>query len=66
MLEAHPLAKQIAVGLVAQYWGELDPDDHSLPDKLDGLTVDIREDGEGISIDDAISAILDAMRQVSP
>ena len=25
---------------------KLDPDDHSLPDKLDGLTVDIREDGK--------------------
>ena len=57
----HPLAKQIAVGIVAQYWGELDPNDPKTPGKIEGLTIDVREDGQGVSVENAVSDILEAI-----
>jgi hypothetical protein len=59
--DAHPLAKQIAVGIVAQYWGELDPNDPKTPGKIEGLTIDVREDGQGVSVENAVSDILEAI-----
>ena len=61
--DAHPLAKQIAVGLVAPFWGLLDPNDPKTPDRLRGLTIEVREDGRGETIDDVVAEILEAIQK---
>jgi len=56
--EAHPLAKQIAVGLVASFWRGMDPNDPKTPERLEGLTIRVHEDGKGPTIDEAVAEIL--------
>ena len=61
--DAHPLAKQIAVGLAASFFGVLDPSDAETLDRLRGLTIEVREDGRGETIDDVVAEILEAIQK---
>lgn len=61
--KAHPLAQHIAVGLASQFWGVLDPNDEKTPGRLEGLTVEIREDGSGLSIDAVVADVLEAIQK---